>query len=349
MAVYISFCPIGVFAVDEEKKQIASALFDRQKCFEGMAECEKATLSEAETKVVSQIKPSGKIVFERKKQDYEHEFPNKAGEYLRQNLENLAIKHGFAKTKAEFSEFMSEFAVKKSSEDMVSSFSEDKLVIQAVSTIDELDKMLNTLSMRLREWYGFYFPELVEKMQDNEQFVGFVSDTLYRKEVAGIDPAETIGSDLSKKDLDEISAFAKSLKAIYAQRKSAEKYIDGRMGEIMPNTSRIIGGVSAARLLSIAGSLEKLAKFPSSTIQILGAEKALFRHIVAGGRSPKYGILFQTSYIQQAPQNKKGKMARLLASKLSMAIKIDFYKGASVGEDYKKELDSDLAKLKKER
>ncbi len=344
MVVFVSFCPFGVFAADASGKEVGRVLFEHEKSAEEIHKCKNPTVSDPEKKLLSQIK-ADKIVFEQKKEGYEHEFPNMAGEYLRRNMESIAAKSGLSKEK--FLEFISSVALQLSSEKMIQSFSSDKLVIQAVNAVDELDKVLNTLSIRLREWYGFYFPELGQKIQDNEQFVSYVAEELYRKDAKGIDVSESIGSDVDKKDLEEMQRLAKSLQAMYSERKSIENYIDIRMKEIMPNATAIIGSVIAARLLSIAGSLEKLAKFPSSTIQILGAEKALFRHLVSGGRSPKYGILFQTNYVQQAPFERKGKMARLLASKLSMAIKIDFYKGNPVGAEYKKGLDAALAKLKK--
>ena len=346
MVVYVSFCPIGVFAVGEKGEERARVLFEKGSEADGILASRGVALSEQERKLITMFSDNN-VVFETRKEGYEHEFPNPAGNYLRQNLESLAIKHGFAKSKEDFSRFSTDVALRVASLAMASSFSEDRLVVQAMGAIDEIDRSFNTLAMRLREWYGFYFPELVEKMQDNEQFVLYVYNELYRKPVKGIEVEDSIGSDLDKKDLEEMQNFAHSLEVVLKERKRLEAYIERCMSEIMPSTSHIAGGMTAARLLSIAGSLEKLAKFPSSTIQILGAEKALFRHIVSGGRSPKYGILFQSSYIQQAPQERKGKMARLLASKLSLAMKVDFYKGKSVGEAYKKELDAELAKMKR--
>lgn len=343
--IFVSYCTLGVFAVDATGKELGRVLFDRSKAAESMRACSGYAVTDAEKKLLSQIKDD-KIVFEQKKEGYEHEFPNPAGEYLRRNLETIASKSGIS-SKEQFFEYVSSLALDLSAKKMVADFSNDKLVIQAVNAIDELDKTTNLLSIRLREWYGYYFPELLEKLQDSEQMVNYVADELYRKDVKGIDVSQTIGADIEKKDLLQMQNLAKSLQAMYAERKSIEAYVESRLKEIMPNTTDIIGSVIAARLLSIAGSLVKLAKFPSSTIQILGAEKALFRHIVTGGKSPKYGILFQTNYVQQAPFERKGKMARLLASKLSMAIKVDFYKGKPVGAQYKKELDAALAKMKR--
>lgn len=343
--IFVSFCPLGVFAIDASGKEAGRVLFEREKAAQKMHACSQYAITDDEKKLISQLK-SDKIVFEARKEGYEHEFPNLAGEYIRKNLEAIAQKSGIASREKLF-EFLSSVALELSAKKMVSDFSNDRLIIQAVNAVDELDKTANTLTIRLKEWYGYYFPELVDKMQDNEQFVNYVADELYRKDVKGIDISGTIGVDVEKKDLLEMQKLAKSLQAMYSERKSIEGYIESRLKEIMPNTTEIIGSVITARLLSIAGSLVKLAKFPSSTIQILGAEKALFRHLVTGGKSPKYGILFQTNYVQMAPFEKKGKMARLLASKLSMAIKVDFYKGEPVGAKYKKELDADMAKMKR--
>ena len=121
------------------------------------------------------------------------------------------------------------------------------------------------------------------------------------------------------------------------------------MPEVAPNVTAIAGSTLAAKLMVLAGGLKNLAKLPSSTIQLLGAEKALFRFMKNKGKSlpPKYGILFLHPEVTNAPVEVKGKVARAVASELSMAAKTDFYTGENKTEDYKKHLKKRIKEILK--
>lgn len=225
----------------------------------------------------------------------------------------------------------------------------DKIIIQAVDAIDEIDKSLNIFTARLREWYGLHFPEMERDVEKHERFVKLVSEYGLRK---NIDEKElkqiaktSMGIDLSEKDEVILKEYATKIKELYKLRQHLEKYVDNVLKEIAPNLQEIAGGLLAARLIALTGSLEKLAKKPSSTIQLLGAEKALFRFLHGRGRSPKYGLLFTHQLIQNAPLKKRGKVARILASKLSIAAKIDFYGKKVKSAELKKNLDERIKKI----
>ena len=350
---YITTSPLGLFATDDKKNELAHIYFskDPKTAKKQYHDSLKPELSGEETQLTKNLKTKD-ITFEIKKDEYPHQFPNPAGEYARSGLFHLASKNKF--TPPDFSTFLYNFNFELTKDTMQSQSVNDKLIIQAVSAIDDLDKTINVMCMRLREWYSLYFPEASEKLKDNERFAKYISDTLYRTELNNIDIEETIGTDLKPADLEEQKQFANTIHTLFAERKNLEKYIEKKCKEVIPNMTAIIGAEQASRILAHAGSTEKLAKFPSSTIQILGAEKALFRYLHNVGTSPKHGLIFNTSYIQRAPKDARGKIARILASKLSIASKIDHYKGDYAGARLKEDMDKALnqalsAKPKKDR
>jgi len=331
MPIYVSFCPFGLFAYDEKGKILDQELFskDAAKAAKVFASSQKTELSEEEKILIERLKrtrPKEKIMFEVKKSGFEHEFPNAAGENLRRNLEKVATDAGFVKSGVEARKFIQEMNYELTTQKMRTSFGADALIIQAAGAIDELDKALNIGAMRLREWYGIYWPELIEKVADNEKFCQTVSQNPAR-------PADkaSIGAALENVDVEKLRDFAKMLASGYEERHRLEKYVEERAKANMLNLIAVAGPLLVARLLAAAGSLENLAKMPSSTIQILGAEKSLFRYLRgrrAGkeGKAPKYGLIFAHSTIQAAPADKKGQAARQLAAKISLAAKTDFYR-----------------------
>ncbi|KQK14809.1 nucleolar protein 56 [Brachypodium distachyon] len=225
----------------------------------------------------------------------------------------------------------------------------DNMVIQAIFLLDTLDKDVNSFSMRVREWYGWHFPELVKIVNDNylyaklAKFVVNKSD-LSEKDIPALadligdeDKAKEIveaakasmGQDLSPVDLINVQQFAQRVMNLSEYRKNLYEYLVTKMNDIAPNLTSLIGEMVGARLISHAGSLSNLAKCPASTLQILGAEKALFRALKTRGNTPKYGLIFHSSFIGRASTKNKGRMARYLANKCSIASRIDCYSDLS--------------------
>ncbi|KAK3043284.1 hypothetical protein RJ639_002527 [Escallonia herrerae] len=221
----------------------------------------------------------------------------------------------------------------------------DNMVIQAIFLLDTLDKDINSFSMRVREWYSWHFPELVKIVNDNylyakvAKFVENKSE-LSEDKIPGLtdiigdeDKAKEIveaakasmGQDLSIIDLINVKQFAQRVMDLAEYRKKLYDYLVAKMNDIAPNLAALIGEVVGARLISHAGSLTNLAKCPSSTLQILGAEKALFRALKTRGNTPKYGLIFHSSFIGRASARNKGRMARYLANKCSIASRIDCF------------------------
>lgn len=218
------------------------------------------------------------------------------------------------------------------------SVSDDDFIIQAVKTIETLDKTANSLVKRLRDWYELYLPEASNDIADNESFTKVIlskSRDELRKE---LDVTVSMGTELAKPDLDEIIDLAKMIKEIYEQRSVKEEYIAKVMKRLCPNTLEITGTMIGAKMFAQAGSLHDLVFMPASTIQLLGAEEALFRHIKTGSRPPKYGILLQHKLVAGAKKEMKGKVAKALADKISIAVKVDYFKGEPIGHRLYEEL-----------
>jgi len=221
----------------------------------------------------------------------------------------------------------------------------DNMIIQAINLLDQLDKDINTFSMRIREWYGYHFPELIKIVSDNNMYAKCVKIIKNRKEMtddlleqleevimdsakaqAVIDAAKSsMGMDISPIDLINIQMFATRVIEMFDYRKRLQEYLHSKINQVAPNLSGLIGDYVAARLISHAGSLTNLAKYPASTIQILGAEKALFRALKTKSNTPKYGLIFHSSYIGRAGTTNKGRISRYLANKCAIASRIDCF------------------------
>ncbi len=225
----------------------------------------------------------------------------------------------------------------------------DNHIIQAIATLDHLDKAINTFSMRVREWYSWHFPELIKIVSENQAyartalFVGdkktLSDDRLHELAAVVNDDADnaqsiidaarvSMGQDISEADMENVMSFAKRTISLAEYRKSLFSYLVRKMGIVAPNLAALIGEVVGARLISHAGSLTNLSKYPASTVQILGAEKALFRALKTKGNTPKYGLIYHSSFIGRAGQKNKGRISRFLANKCSIASRIDNFSEA---------------------
>jgi nucleolar protein 56 len=219
------------------------------------------------------------------------------------------------------------------------------MVIQAIALLDQLDKDINTFAMRVKEWYSWHFPELKEVVKDNFQFAQCAALIRDKSELAEdkLDALEEItgdadmakavlkasrasmGMDVSAPDMENIIVFTERMISLAQYRKQLQEYMQVKMSVVAPNLSALIGDQVAARLIAKAGSLTNLAKAPASTVQILGAEKALFRALKTKGNTPKYGLIYHSSFIGRASAKNKGRISRYLANKCSIASRIDSF------------------------
>jgi nucleolar protein 58 len=215
----------------------------------------------------------------------------------------------------------------------------DTMIVQAIALLDDLDKELNTYAMRVKEWYGWHFPEMAKIINDNIAYARVVLKMGMRTDWESADLAEVLpeeietavknaadrsmGTEISKEDLEHIQALAEQVIGFAEYRQQLASYLTARMTAIAPNLTTLVGELVGARLIAHAGSLMNLSKSPASTIQILGAEKALFRALKTKHDTPKYGLIYHASLIGQATGKNKGKMARILAAKASLGLRVD--------------------------
>ncbi|KAK3387549.1 hypothetical protein B0H63DRAFT_159642 [Podospora didyma] len=221
-------------------------------------------------------------------------------------------------------------------------FSPDKvdvMIVHAVSLLDDLDKELNTYAMRVKEWYGWHFPELAKILPDNLSYARVIVTMGLRSNAPKCDLTEilpqeieqavktaadiSMGTEITPEDLENITLLAEQVISYSEYRKQLSDYLENRMKAISPNMTELVGALVGARLIAHAGSLMNLAKNPGSTIQILGAEKALFRALKTKHATPKYGLIYHASLVGQASGANKGKMARQLASKVALGVRTD--------------------------
>jgi len=228
----------------------------------------------------------------------------------------------------------------------------DTMIVQAISLLDDLDKELNNYSMRCREWYGWHFPEMSKIITDNLAYSKTVKQLGQKTNAATSDLSNilpedveeelkqaaeiSMGTDISEEDMENIIYLCEQVIQISEYRAQLYDYLKNRMQAIAPNLTVLVGELVGARLIAHAGSLLNLAKQPSSTVQILGAEKALFRALKTKHDTPKYGLIYHASMVGSSNPKNRGKVSRMLAAKTALAIRYD-----ALGEEVNNEMGID--------
>jgi len=281
------------------------------------------------------------------------------------NIIDIFIKTGLAgsieEAKKILNRAMASYTTLKLREEMTN---KDLLIIHAINAYDEYTETINLFYERLREWYGVYFPELSDYISKIDSYTNLVYNLLQRENFNidnlvkygySIDKAEKIvkaarnslGGLLSREDLEAIKLHAEELKKLIIKRDNIEDYLKKLLDIEAPNITALVGYKLAARLIAKAGGLRRLASYPASTIQLLGAEKSLFLALRKGGKPPKHGLIFQHPFINQSPRVIRGKVARLLASKIAIAARVDAFGGEFIGEKLYEEVRERVEELRK--
>ena len=285
---------------------------------------------------------------------------------LRAQIPETLIETGLVETKKEFLEHLRAVGVALTKAKLRRAGEErDRLVIQAVHAIDDIIKMINLFASRVREWYGLHFPEADRVIEDHKYFLELVANIGTRQNVVNTltqgkerfpksleadllrNAQDSVGAELSEADIMTIQQLSKTTLELYKQKDEIEVYITKMMQEVAPNIKGLVGALLGARLIALAGSLDRLAKLPSSTIQVLGAEKALFRALRTQALPPKHGIIFQFPEIHQNPRWQRGKIARILAGKLAIVARVDAFQGQYIADDLRKALLHSIDEVKK--
>ena len=350
MKCYITCSFVGFISLDENCTLLDYELFPREKQNERLAKIYAGILTREEESILKRmVKICDSIIIEtilphskyknlKDSIKFQYETPNLAGEFLRANMEELLSEVGFLESDNELRSIIHDLAIDITNDRLrESSAAEDMFLIQAINSIEELDETTGKMVERLREWYAVHFPEL-DGMKNHERYVELIADIGDRYAIinSGVLDSDkdsrvrtdrSVGAPISETDLIMVREFASSIKSLQKTKKSLTDYVDSRMGEIAPNLKDLAGASLGAKLIAHVGGMERLSKMPSGTVQVLGAEKALFRHLKTGERPPKHGLIFQHPQVRGAKWWLRGKIARTLASKISLAVRKDVYSG----------------------
>jgi nucleolar protein 56 len=374
-ALIIQF-PFGVVAFDEQNSLVEKALFPKkpQAAANKILNAKAGKLSDETASLIILLQNAGYDTFVFENANLACEAQRSLGvktevsqpsevEPVRALMEQIAVEAGFVEDAKELSLWnrsvsmeLAKLRVKGAAE------KRDLVIAQAIQTLDDLDRTVNLFMGRLREWYGIHFPELDRLIEKHETYARLVMNLGYKdnfsvealeKESFSKEKAENIsivaeksmGADMAEQDLAEIQALSKNVLEMYELRKNMESYVDKTMKEVAPNTRAVAGALLGARLIAIAGSLRNLAMRPASTIQVLGAEKALFRSLKTGARPPKHGLIFQHALLHDAKRWQRGKIARAIAGKLTIAARTDAFGGRYVGDSLKADIEKRLAEI----
>lgn len=345
MESYIIKCIAGIIAINEDYSIEDYKLFDEYEIISKLTKIENKEILDEEIELINKISSkydtiimesrnrlSSYEVNERDKLTVKHQIP--AGDYLRENLETILVEINFSNNKEDLRKKIIDInrrlttaKVKKSSEE------DDRLLIQAINSIDDIDESISKLVERMRDWYTVYFPEM-DTIGNNETYIKLIAENDTREEILKNHPEsfqetmeESFGGDVEEEDLLMMKDLANSIYSLQNSRKHLEQYINDKMESIAPNLKELLGASLGAKLIAHIGSVKRLATYSASTVQIMGAEKAIFRHLKTGERPPKHGLIFQHPSVRTAKWWNRGKVARTLALKITLAVRKDVYSG----------------------
>ncbi len=377
--VYLVDHTIGVFAFDEKGNVVAYevAKGDLDEIVDHTFRIERGEASSLHEKVLDKLsKTEGieKVIVEderlakivaSKGLDVEIEPGNTIARAFRENVVDYAVKYGFASSPEEYYSKIHEVSVVLTRRKVRKAVEKrDLLAAQGVRAIDDIDRTVNLFVARLREWYSLHFPELDDLIREHEDYARLVYELGLREnftkenliklgfsegKARRIEEAakKSMGADITDFDIKTMQTLAGIILKLYRLRADIAQYIGEVMREVAPNITALVGPLLGARLISLAGGLDELARLPASTIQVLGAEKALFRALRTGGKPPKHGVIFQFPEIHRSPRWQRGKIARALAGKLAIAARVDAFTGQYIGDQLKEALKKRIDEIKK--
>jgi len=378
MKAVVVVSSFGLLAFGEQSELVDRLLFPRkaQVAAESLLKIEAGKLTKEVTDLIASLqrKAYDSFVFEygslatnverQLHVEVEVERPLRMGDMVRSDPERWAMETGFVKDVDGYGLWMHALAMETAKLKVKGAVEKRDLVVaQAIQTLDDLDKIVNLLMSHVREWYGIHFPELDRLVDKHETYVRLVlqlgsranltEDSLEKMDIPSTrakaisDVAEkSMGASVSDLDLREIQSLCRNVDALYGLRQEMESYLDNVMNEVAPNTKVLAGSLLGARLIALAGGLSNLARKPASTVQVLGAEKALFRSLKTGARPPKHGIIFQHTMVRDAKKWQRGKIARALAGKLAIAARIDAYGSRDISSLLKADLDRRVEEIR---
>lgn len=241
-----------------------------------------------------------------------------------------------------------EKALEETREDLKDAADRDQFIIKAVKYLEQLEESFSDEFERFRDWYALHFPELEEEIQSDEEMIKLLDRGIHRDELDAFQEMaeKSTGTPLIEEDREMLEKAFENLQSSHELKEEIHDYVRQAALEEMPNLSKLLDPILAAKLLAIEGSLESLAKQPASTIQMLGAEKALFRYLRGNGTPPKHGVLFEHPFVSDLPSETRGKMARFIANKAAIAARLDVYGEKRKGDELREEAQEKYQELK---
>ncbi|MFW9943160.1 MAG: C/D box methylation guide ribonucleoprotein complex aNOP56 subunit [Candidatus Thorarchaeota archaeon] len=370
MKSYIADTYIGIFAFDEIGNILNFIDFDnqKQKIIEFFIQIEDGIIQNVYEDFLLELKNSGfdEFIFDNKQLQtltsqvlgYKSVFEANSLDLknFRLALEAQLKKVGINKSKdeilAQYKDISEELTKRKVSE---ASGHTDNMIIQITGTLDMIKKSISLFSSHLREWYGLHFPELTDKVvEDNILLAKMVSILGAREKFTyenlknnfdlaenKINTLQNYASDSmgANFDLKTVQDYASQIVSLDSYRQELEDYLTDLMEKTVPNINTIIGSLIGSKIIAKAGGLKKLAFMPASRIQLLGAEKALYRFLKTGEKRPKHGLIFQWNQIRSAKPWHRGKIARIVAGKIGLSAKIDYFSGEFIGDKLAREIE----------
>ena len=387
MEAYVVETPAGVFVIDEETNVLERAFFspEPRDAAVSLKQVQEGKLTQVILDTLRHVAASrGPLVFDNesfaKAAESQGKLPvsfraTKVADQFRNKLgsdwkgrddwiKHQSLESSVLKTPAAYNEFVRQVTLQIARVGIsLAAARRDLSAVQAVRAMDDLDKTLNLLAGRVREWFGLHFPEmdriiekhdtyarLVAKLGNRRNFTyeSLVSEGLPKERAEEVAHAaqKSMGAEIADADLVPLQSLCDLMIQLYKFREKSEAYIDELLKQVAPNMAAVVGPALSARLISIAGSLQTLAKMPASTLQVLGAEKALFRSLKTGARPPKHGVIFQHTSVHQSPRWQRGKIARALSGKLSIAARVDSFGGDFMGEKLRDEVNKKVDEIK---
>lgn len=326
---------------------------------------EEVSLSSEDMLIVEDSKISTTLKVKKPKLKVILEFPNEIALYIRENLVKILTDElNIFKNPVELYQTLHKASLCVTRERVKEAAERrDKLIVQVIDALDDVTKIINLMVSRLREWYSIHFPELDNLVDNHKLFTKMVLEIGERKNFEDKISTYTISDELKSKiirasqrsigakisdiDLRVIQQFANETLELILLKADLEQYLTDLMNEIAPNITGLVGPLIGARLIRLAGGLIELSRLPSSTIQVLGAEKALFLALKKKGRTPKHGVIFQHILVHSSPKWLRGKIARALAGKITIAARVDAFSGALVADKLKNDLNERVKEIKK--
>ncbi len=377
MKSYIADTLVGIFAFDETGNILNFIDFEnqKQKIIQFYIAIDDGIIQSVYENFLLELKNSGfdEFIFDNKELQtltsqllgYKAIFEGFSLELknFRLNLEAQLKKVGINKSKeeilAQYKEISEVITKKKVSQ---ASGHSDNMIIQIINTLDVIKKSISLFSSHLREWYGLHFPELTDKIVEDNillakivSFLGAREKFTYENLKKNFEFTENKINILQKYASDSMGAnfdlkivqdYASQIVSLDSYRQGLEDYLTDLMEKSAPNINAIIGSLIGAKLIAKAGGLKKLAFMPSSRIQLLGAEKALYRFLKTGEKRPKHGLIFQWNQIRGSKYYHRGKIARVVAGKIGLSAKVDFFSGEFIGEKMAIEIENKIKEIK---